>query len=73
MADHPRSHNPDNPKKKKKPNQFKPQSPFMRALRGMFGFGVEGTTRALERSENVFERATKKIKKDTETVRRRRR
>ena len=46
---------------------------LMRALRGFFGFGVEGSSRALENSENIFSRAAKKIEKDTATIKRRRR
>ena len=62
MADHPRSHNTGHEEEKKKKPRDR-SSPFMRGLRGLFGFGVEGTSRALERSENVFDRTAEKLKK----------
>ena len=48
------------PKPKPKPKRST-QSPFMRGLRGMFGMGVEGTSRALERSEGIFDRTAKEL------------
>ena len=56
--------NPDTPKKKKKPARH----PFIQFIRRVFD-----PTGSLEQAGNAFDRAAKKIEKDTETVRRRRR
>ena len=54
-----------------------PENPIIRALRrfsrGMFGMGVEGTSRALENAQNIFSRTAKKIEKDTKTIKKRKR
>ncbi len=50
-------------KNKKKPGGLT-RNPLMRALRGAFGFGVEGTSRALERAEDVFIRTAKKVEEE---------
>ena len=48
-------------------------SPFVKALGKLFGFNVGGGADAVKRAGNVFTRAAKRIEKDTETLKRKKR
>ena len=61
------------PKHTKKERKKNNDNALSRALRDLFGFGVGGGGKAIERAGNVFTRAAKKIEKDTETLKKRKR